>query len=229
MSYSKFYKYVLKRNKDNPDIKKNFDYNQSIKSIYGTQICLQNDLDAIHLVLAETECLTFIEKNGSKYTSIIQEYNETIEHILDDIEIRTEYVMKNGKIELKFPKVYMQSLARSLSDHRLNLSKLPTGLLYKTHLAIYQNTFEMFQYMFKEATKKTKLSEFVAITEEQAKQFGYTYTLQRTYAGIKATIVNVNKSNTILFIPTQIGQFPVTNVMKKEVGEKKHNHLIFSE
>lgn len=226
MSYSKFYKYILKKNEYNPDIAKNYEFNQNIKEKYGVQICLQNDLDAENLYLSVDEAQKFVEEHGSKYEAIIDEYNTVIDIILDHIEIHTVYDFKGSKVKLSFPKVHMQSLARNLSDHRLNLSKIHIAELYKIHYQFYETTFKMFNNIFKEVSKKTKVNLGIVMTEQQAKDFGYTYSLQRTYAGIKATITDVNITNSILIVPAQIDQFPVQKVHIKEIGADKHNHLL---
>ncbi len=123
-------------------------------------------------------------------------------------------------------KVHLKALAKDLSDHRLNISKVHPGLIYKTHYQMYQTSYKMFQMMLKKATRKTKPESGIQITEQEAKVFGYTYSLQRTYSGIKATITDVNQDNSILFIPSMIGQFPVVAVHKLEVGPQKRNHII---
>ncbi|MDX9692041.1 MAG: hypothetical protein RBT45_06235, partial [Acholeplasmataceae bacterium] len=82
MGYNKFYKYIMKRNDDNPDIDRNFKFNQQIKKDFGKQLSLKNDLDVERLLISEPEALEFIEKHGDKYEAIITEYNIVAETIL---------------------------------------------------------------------------------------------------------------------------------------------------
>ena len=226
MNYNKFYKYIMKRNIDNPDIEKNFKFNQKIKKDFGKQLSLQNDLDSENLVVSEAEAFEFIQKYGNKYEVIIDEYNTVIETILDHIETKTTYTFKGKKIEPSMTRVYLKALAKDLSDHRLNISKVHPGYLYKAHYMLYLTTLRMFLMMYKKATRKTSAEKGIIITEQEAKVFGYTYTLQRTYGGIKATITQVNQDNSILFIPSMIGPFPVVGVHKEEVGISKRNHIV---
>lgn len=226
MNYNKFYKYILKRNINNPDIEKNFKFNQQIKKDYGKQLSLQNDLDSENLVISEVEAIEFVQKYGDKYEVIIDEYNTVIEMILDHIETKSTYNFNGKNIKPIMSKVYLKALAKDLSDHRLNISKIHPGYLYKAHYKLYHTTYRMFLMMYEKATKKTRAEKGIIITEQEAKQFGYTYTLQRTYSGIKATITGVNQDNSILFIPSMIGPFPVVGVQKVEVGSSKRNHIV---
>jgi hypothetical protein len=228
MGYNKLYKYIMKRNEDNPDIDRNFKFNQQIKKDFGKQLSLKNDLDVERLLISEPEALEFIEKYGDKYEAVITEYNIVAETILEDIETKTSYVHKGNKIIAVMTDMHLKSLAKALSDHRLNLGKIHPGLIYKVHFKFYKVTFKVFQIMLKKAIKKTKAEVGIVITEQQAKKFGYTYSLQRTYGGIKATITDVDQDNSILFIPSMIGQFPVVAVHKLEVGSQKRNHIIMS-
>ena len=226
MNFNQFYKYILKRNEKNPDIERNFKFNQNIKKTYGIQLSLKNDLDSENLQLSESEANTFIQKYGQKYENIIDEYNTIIETILDNVEMRTKYLLKGKKVKPSMTKVHMKALSKDLTDHRLNISKIHPGYLYKVHFKLYKTSYKMFLMMYKKAIKKTKALPGIEISEEQAKQFGYTYTLQRTYAGIKATITDVDQDNSILFIPSMIGQFPVAGVHKDTLGIPKRNHLV---
>ena len=226
MNYNKFYKYIMKRNVDNPDIEKNFKFNQKIKKDFGKQLSLQNDLDSENLVMSEAEAFEFIQKYGNKYEVIIDEYNTVIETILDHVETKTTYTFNGKKVAPSMTKVYLKALAKDLSDHRLNISKIHPGYLYKVHYKLYLTTYRMFLMMYKKATRKTSAEKGIIITEQEAKDFGYTYTLQRTYGGIKATITQVNQDNSILFIPSMIGPFPVVGVHKEEVGISKRNHIV---
>lgn len=226
MNYNKFYKYILKRNINNPDIEKNFKFNQKIKKDFGKQMSLQNDLDSENLVISEVEALEFVQKNGDKYEVIIDEYNTVIETILDHVETKSIYKFKGKKIEPLMTKIYLKALAKDLSDHRLNISKIHPGYLYKAHYKLYYTTYRMFLMMYKKATRKTSAEKGIIITEQEAKEFGYTYTLQRTYGGIKATITGVDQDNSILFIPSMIGPFPVVGVQKEDVGASKRNHIV---
>ena len=226
MNFNKFYKYIMKRNEKNPDIERNYTFNQDIKKTYGIQLSLKNDLDSENLQLSESEAMMFTDKYGHKYEQIIDEYNTIIETILDHVETKTKYLLKGKKVKPKMTKIYMKALAKDLTDHRLNISKMHPGHLYKVHFKLYKTTYKMFIMMYKKAIKKTKALPGIEISEEQAKKFGYTYTLQRTYAGIKATITDVDQDNSILFIPSMIGQFPVTAIHKEVIGEPKRNHII---
>ncbi|TNF06761.1 MAG: hypothetical protein EP317_06005 [Bacillota bacterium] len=226
MSYHKFLKYIMKRNENNPDIDRNFKFNQKIKKDFGKQLSLKNDLDVERLIISEPEALEFMEKHGDKYEVFISEYNTVIAVILEDLETKSNYTIKGNKVTCEMTNIHLKALAKDLSDHRLNVSKVHPGLIYKTHYQFYLTSYKMFQMMLKKAIRKTKPEASLQITEQEAKEFGYTYTLQRTYGGIKATITNVNQDNSILFIPSMIGQFPVVAVHKLEVGSQKRNHII---